>query len=433
MPIENEHIETKEQQQLLYETRSEEVQEIMGRMPSWIIRWGILVVGCIVIGLFIGSNFIKYPDRVNANISITSDNPPVKIVAPNTGRIQQLLVKQNDTISQNDILLILENQAIYEDVVALKNELMNTLNNGRYSIFQNKKYQLGELQQAYSELIIATETKSYYEKNDNSNLSVAQIQKQIVQNQQLINQMQKNESKLLQNNQIDKKIHDVDYKLYKQKMLTENDYLQSKKQWLEKQTTLNENKNNIASNYIKQSELNKSIIDIRVEKNKIQFEGTTKIEQAIKNLLSLIEQWELKYIVKSPIAGRVNLYSIWKENQYIHGGENIMLIVPPFQNLIAKGIVPIQNSGKIAIGQRVMIGLASHPQNEFGYLKGTISYIATAPMDSVYAFDIQLKEGLTTTNKKVIPAQPQMYGTGEIFTDDKTLMERLLEKFSAKN
>jgi hypothetical protein len=317
--------------------------------------------------------------------------------------------------------------------VALKNELMNTLNNGRYSIFQNKKYQLGELQQAYSELIIATETKSYYEKNDNSNLSVAQIQKQIVQNQQLINQMQKNESKLLQNNQIDKKIHDVDYKLYKQKMLTENDYLQSKKQWLEKQTTLNENKNNIASNYIKQSELNKSIIDIRVEKNKIQFEGTTKIEQAIKNLLSLIEQWELKYIVKSPIAGRVNLYSIWKENQYIHGGENIMLIVPPFQNLIAKGIVPIQNSGKIAIGQRVMIGLASHPQNEFGYLKGTISYIATAPMDSVYAFDIQLKEGLTTTNKKVIPAQPQMYGTGEIFTDDKTLMERLLEKFSAKN
>jgi HlyD family secretion protein len=182
MPIENEHIETQEQQQLLYETRSEEVQEIMGRMPSWSIRWGILVVGCIVIGLFIGSNFIKYPDRVNENISITSDNPPVKIVAPNTGRIQQLLVKQNDTISQNDILLILENQAIYEDVVALKNELMNTLNNGRYSIFQNKKYQLGELQQAYSELIIATETKSYYEKNDNSNLSVAQIQKQIVQN-----------------------------------------------------------------------------------------------------------------------------------------------------------------------------------------------------------------------------------------------------------
>ena len=138
MPLENEHIansrmqtssplERNEERSILYETRSEEVQEIMGRMPSWIIRWGIMVVGIIVIGLFIGSNFIKYPDRVNANISITSDNPPVKIVAPNSGRIQRLLVKQNDTISQNDILLILDNQAIYEDVVMLKKELQQAL------------------------------------------------------------------------------------------------------------------------------------------------------------------------------------------------------------------------------------------------------------------------------------------------------------------
>lgn len=431
MPILNEHSEVKEQQQLLYETRSEEVQEIMGRMPSWIIRWGIMVIGCIIIGLFIGSNYIKYPDKVNAYVSISSDNPPVKIVAPNTGRMQRLFVKQNDTVTQNDVLLIIENQAIYEDVVLLKNELQQALLQNRYSAISTKNYQLGELEQAYNELLTATKTKSYYEKSDNSNISIAQIKKQIVQNQQLIAQMQKNESKLIQNYQIDKKIHDIDYKLYKQKMLTENDYLQSKKQWLEKQTILNENKNNIASNYIKQSELNKNIIDIELEKRKKQFEGTTKIEQAIKNLLSLIEQWELKYVVKSPIAGRVNLYSIWKENQYIHGGENIMLIVPAIQNMIAKGMVPIQNSGKIATGQTIMIGLASHPQNEFGYLKGTISYIATAPMDSVFAFDITLQNGLTTTNKIHIPAQPQLFGNGEIFTDDKTLMQRLLEKFKA--
>ncbi|MEZ5046158.1 MAG: HlyD family efflux transporter periplasmic adaptor subunit [Chitinophagaceae bacterium] len=440
MPLENEHIsnskiqtasafEKNEEQAILYETRSEEVQEIMGRMPTWIIRWGITVIGFVVIGLFIGSNYIKYPDRVNASVSISSDNPPVKIVSPNTGRIKQLYVKQNDSIGQNDILLIIENQANYNDVITLKEELLHKLLTTHASSIIEKNYQLGELQQAYSELITASETKSYYEKSDNSNLSIAQIQKQIVQNQQLITQMQKNESKLIQNYQIDKKIHDIDYKLYKQKMLTENEYLQSKKQWLEKQTSINENKNNIASNYIRQSELNKDIIDIEVEKKKKQFEGTTKIEQAIKNLLSLIEQWELKYIIKSPIAGCVNLYSIWKENQYIYTGENIMLIVPPVQNMIAKGIVPIQNSGKIAVGQQIMIGLASHPQNEFGYLKGTISYIATAPMDSVYAFDITLQNRLTTTNKKVIPTQPQMYGIGEIFTDDKTLIKRLFEKF----
>jgi multidrug efflux pump subunit AcrA (membrane-fusion protein) len=430
MPIENQH---SEQQQILYETRSEEVQEIMGRMPSWIIRWGILVVGFIIIGLFIGSNFIKYPDRVMSNISITSDNPPVKIVANSTGRIQQLFVKQNDAIQKNDLLIILENNAKLEDVMKLKDELLHKLFTLHSSLFIEKNYQLGELQQAYSELISATENKNYLAKTDNSGLSIAQIQKQIKQNQQLINQMQSNEGKLVQNYQIDKQIHDVDYELYKQKMLTENDYLKSKKQWLEKQSTLNDNKNNIASTIIKQSELNKSILDIQKDKNTKQYEGTSKVEQDIKNLLSQIEQWELKYIVKSPISGRVNLYSVWKENQYVRSGENIMLIVPPFQNILAKGTIPIQNSGKIQVGQQIMISLVSHPHNEFGYVQGAISYIASAPMDSVYSFDITLPTGLMTTNKKTIAPQPQMFANGEIFTDDKTLMQRLFEKFNPQN
>jgi multidrug efflux pump subunit AcrA (membrane-fusion protein) len=430
VPIENQHTE---QQQILHETRSEEVQEIMGRMPSWIIRWGILVVGIIIIGLFIGSNFIKYPDRVNANIVITSDNPPVNIITASTGRIQQLFVKQNDTVQKNNLLLLIVNSAKLKDVLDLKERLMFALNANNYNSLTNINYQLGELQKAHDALIVDIENKNYSVKADNSGLSIAQIKKQIAQNQQLINQMQNNESKLVQNYQIDKQMHEVDCELYKQKMLTENDYLKSKKQWLERQTSINENRNNIASNIIKQSELNKSILDIQQAKNTKQYAGISKVEQDIRTLLTDIELWEQKYIVKSPIAGRVNLYSVWKENQYVRSGENIMLIVPPIQNIISKGTIPIQNSGKIKIGQQVMISLISHPHNEFGYLKGRISYIASAPMDSVYSFDITLSQGLTTTNKKTIAPQPQMLANGEIFTDDKTLLQRLFEAFNINN
>ena len=41
--------------------RSEEVQEILGRPPRSIVRWGITVVLLLVVGLAIGSYFIKYP------------------------------------------------------------------------------------------------------------------------------------------------------------------------------------------------------------------------------------------------------------------------------------------------------------------------------------------------------------------------------------
>lgn len=53
-----------EQQKLLYETRSEEVQEIMGRMPSWLVRYGIILIGIILCLLLVGSYFLRFLDKV---------------------------------------------------------------------------------------------------------------------------------------------------------------------------------------------------------------------------------------------------------------------------------------------------------------------------------------------------------------------------------
>ncbi|MCL2414466.1 MAG: hypothetical protein FWC94_04350, partial [Bacteroidales bacterium] len=40
---------------------SEAVQEILGRPPQWMIRWGITLVFVVIFGLFVGSYFFKYP------------------------------------------------------------------------------------------------------------------------------------------------------------------------------------------------------------------------------------------------------------------------------------------------------------------------------------------------------------------------------------
>ena len=56
------------------ELRSEEVQEVMGEIPSWIIRWGITLLTAVVLTLVIGSCFFRYPD--------------VKLLFPLSGRNQ---------------------------------------------------------------------------------------------------------------------------------------------------------------------------------------------------------------------------------------------------------------------------------------------------------------------------------------------------------
>ncbi|HES59568.1 MAG TPA: HlyD family secretion protein, partial [Caldithrix sp.] len=60
------------------EIRSDEVQEILGFIPHWIIRGGISVIFFIIILLFIGSWYFKYPDVISSNIIITTQNPPVR-------------------------------------------------------------------------------------------------------------------------------------------------------------------------------------------------------------------------------------------------------------------------------------------------------------------------------------------------------------------
>ena len=58
--------------------RSEEVQEILGRPPRWIVRWGIAVICAVVVGLFVGGYFIKYPEVIAGLITITAEAEAIK-------------------------------------------------------------------------------------------------------------------------------------------------------------------------------------------------------------------------------------------------------------------------------------------------------------------------------------------------------------------
>ena len=58
---------------------SKEVQDILGRIPSWLIRNGIVMVLLIVMVLIAGSWFFKYPDVISAPVVVTADanNPAI--------------------------------------------------------------------------------------------------------------------------------------------------------------------------------------------------------------------------------------------------------------------------------------------------------------------------------------------------------------------
>lgn len=54
------------------ELRSPEVQEIIGKAPNNIIRWGITAIFFVMATLLFISWFIKYPDLLTAKVMITT-------------------------------------------------------------------------------------------------------------------------------------------------------------------------------------------------------------------------------------------------------------------------------------------------------------------------------------------------------------------------
>jgi hypothetical protein len=55
----------------LENARSEEVQEIMGKMPPWILRSGISLIGILVLAAFTAAWFFRYPEVIPAHVVIT--------------------------------------------------------------------------------------------------------------------------------------------------------------------------------------------------------------------------------------------------------------------------------------------------------------------------------------------------------------------------
>jgi multidrug efflux pump subunit AcrA (membrane-fusion protein) len=109
------------------ELRSEEVQDILTKMPHGIIRWGSLVFLLILCALFFISWMIKYPDIVTTEVFITTEIPPEKILARTTGKIEAILMQDKSQVQANSPIAIIENAASFRDVLLLKS-ILDSLN-----------------------------------------------------------------------------------------------------------------------------------------------------------------------------------------------------------------------------------------------------------------------------------------------------------------
>lgn len=414
------------------ELRSEEVQDILTRVPHWMIRWGNVVVFSIILLLFAGAWIIEYPDIIKADVVITTITPPEKLLARSSGRMEAVLVKDQWIVKRETPLAVIENSANYHDVFLLKS-IVDTIQllDHSFPFELLKNSQLGDVEGSY-----AVFQKEYLSEDLNRKLQPYKVE---------------GSAQSYETIQLRERLN----LLVSQKSITESEMLLQKKdleryeglfakgiisaQEIEKQrlTYLNVEKNykNVLSTI---SQLKSSINDLNknkkatiINENKDTSILERNVIQAFYQLKKSIKDWELNYVLRSSIEGKVTFLQIWTENQTITSGDNAFAIIPTEkQDYIGKIKAAAQNSGKIKVGQKVNIRLANYPDREFGILNGIVKNISLTPdKEGNLLIDISLPEGLKTSYKKQIRFQQEMTGTADIVTEDLRLIERLLSQF----
>lgn len=101
------------------ELRSEEVQEVMNHISPWVVRWGITVLFIILLALLAGCWIFKYPDVLQAEVTLTTEEPPAFILARSMGKIDTLYVHNGDMVKAGEHLGAIQNASVTEDVLWL--------------------------------------------------------------------------------------------------------------------------------------------------------------------------------------------------------------------------------------------------------------------------------------------------------------------------
>lgn len=105
------------------EIRSEAVQEILIRTPSWLVRWGITLIFVLIVMFISLVWFIKYPDVIQGSTILTTQRPSVKLVTQVSGVINTLYVADNTWIHGASPITAIKNPVSEKAITYLRSFL----------------------------------------------------------------------------------------------------------------------------------------------------------------------------------------------------------------------------------------------------------------------------------------------------------------------
>lgn len=416
------------------ELRSEEVQEILTKVPHKILRYGNTTFLLIILLLLFLSWFVKYPDIIVSQGIITTAVPPQKEFSRVNATIQHLLVENNQQVKKGDLLAVLQNAANYKDVLHLE-KVLDTINydskDFKFPVDSLPILILGDLQTSFANF--ETSYIQYrlnkellpFDNDELANKSTKlQLQSQL-RNLLSRKRIQKTEldfkKKELNRSQV---LFDKGVIAAQEYELIQLGYAQSERSYQSMDAIISQLRNQL-------SNTTSSLERIKINRTKENLQLYKAVVQSFIQLKKAVHDYEQLYLLRAKMDGVLGFTQYWKENQQVQLGDLLFTIFPDhYESYIATLKTPVLNSGKIRTGQTTYLKLQNYPETEFGILKGEVSTISQVQdQDGFYYVQIALPDTLTTSYNRVIYLKQETSVVAETVTEDLRLIHRFFYQF----
>lgn len=411
------------------ELRDEQVQEILSRQPAWMTRWGTTVLFVLIIVLLTGAWLIRYPDVQTGTVVVTTERPPVAIVARTSGRVTQLFVEDNQQVLPGQALGVLENSANYQHVQQLTQMLAfrGTTPDSLLALAVVPNWELGSLQEPFGTFAAASRDWWQYLTLDVYGKRLTKMEGEYAQQLQYSNNIRRQLALVREDLQLARRKFTRDSLLFAQEVIPEAQYEESRQLLLNKAYGLEQTRTSLSATQIQLAQLDRNITELKLEQQQQEQHLGMALKRATERLEAALAQWQLTYVLRTPASGAVTFTGFWSEQQHVKAGDVVMTIVTEDPGeLVGKMQLPFEGAGKVKPGQEVHVKFAGYPYMEYGMVEGVVANISKVPERDAYTLEIDFPEGLNTFYGHQLEFSQQMQGTAEILTKDSRLLERII-------
>ena len=250
--------------------KSEEIEEILGRAPSWIMKWGISWWFAVIVMLLAGSIWIKYPDKITVPIRISTSHPAVDLnIQGRGGVIEKMMVHEGDTVQKGQLILTLESAASVHDVFALEDKLQEAIDNNTYSAIEkaSNKWQLGELSRQYAQFLGNWKSFSLIQQHDPEAKKLFYLKQQILKYKQYLKNIGDQHQKRLQGLTISQGMYSSDSSLYQAQAISKFDWAQSRQKRLQEELAVESDRTSMDQAQIRLLELQQQQEELQVRRS----------------------------------------------------------------------------------------------------------------------------------------------------------------------